>query len=219
MIKKTTMTVAALALVVGGGVFAADNTDLTQTINAGVLSTTILDENRADVTNPSVAMTALSASFDCETTTGSLGSNTERVYAANPDASDTGFVVSLAATGGTTDTWTDGGTNEYDFNDATTAGCDDGADSDNFAGQLSVDPSVATLTTDYSGSSTTGITQGSSSAFDEGTTDSITLLNAGATSDDVWRGYLTGIDLSQTVPAEQPATSYDINLTLDVVAQ
>ena len=48
--------------------------------------------------------------------------------------------------------------------------------------------------------------------------DSVTLLNAAAASDDIWRGYLTGVGMSQTIPAEQPADSYSVNMTLTAAA-
>lgn len=63
------------------------------------------------------------------------------------------------------------------------------------------------------------LVSGSSAAFNQGTTDSITLVNAGSTSNDVWRGYLSGATISQTIPAEQAADSYTLNLTLTATAQ
>ncbi len=124
----------------------------------------------------------------------------------------------MAATAGPTAVWSDGGTNTYDFNDPTTAGCSDGADTDTKIGQLSVDPSVSTLTTDCNSCVVTNITKGSSSAFVETSLNSITLLSAALASDDVWRGYLTGVGLSQTIPAEQTAATYTINMTLTATA-
>jgi len=216
------MTIAVLALVVGGTAFAqTDSTDLSQDINAGTLAAEILDNTRATVASPSVTMSATTASFDCETSTGTLGVNTERLYASNPGASNSGFTLDLAATGGATDTWSDG-SNDYDFNEPGDCTDDGASDTDSLAGQLSVDPSstTATLTTDCTSCTTTGVTQGSASAFDEGTLDSINLLNAGETSDDVWRAYLTDIALSQSIPAEQPAgTDYNLNLTMTITAQ
>jgi hypothetical protein len=85
---------------------------------------------------------------------------------------------------------------------------------------MTVDPSVGTLATGVCLSCvTTNITKGSSSAFNQGTTDSITLLTASAASNDVGDWHLQGVTISQTIPAEQgAATDYDINMTLSVVA-
>ena len=204
---------------------AANNTDLSQTINAGVLTTDIRDASRVTVASPNVAFSAASFSFDClsgaSRPTGTFGSGAERIYVDNPNAANNGWTLSLAATGGATDTWDNAGvTEQYDFNDTsgTPAGCADGGDADGFAGQLSVDPTVGTLNTDCTSCAGTSITLGSASAYDEGVTDSITLLNAAAGSDDIGRWYLTGVDMDQAIPAEQAPDSYTINMTLTVVA-
>ena len=212
-----------IILVVGGGVTSAASTPtFNQTINAGALSTDILDASRATVASPSATMSAKSFSFSCGSgagaSTGTFGTNTERIYVINPSGANNGWTLTMAATAGSTALWSDGGTNTYDFNDAGTGGCTDGADTDTKAGQLTIDPSVGTLTTDCTTCATTNITKGSSSAFVEGTLNSITLLNAAAASDDVWRGYLTGVTLSQTIPAETPAAAYTINMTLTATA-
>ena len=214
------MAVVANASV--GNAKAASTPTFNQTINAGVLSTDILDASRVPVASPSVAMTTKSFLFSCASgasaSTGTFGSGTQRIYVINPSGANNGWTLTMAATAGPTAVWSDGGTNTYDFNDATTAGCTDGVDTDTKAGQLTVDPSVSTLTTDCTSCVATNVTKGSSAAFVETTTNSVTLLSAALASDDVWRGYLTGVTLSQTIPAEQPAASYTINMTLTATA-
>src|SRR5688572_23548590 len=83
--------------------FAANTTDVTQTINAGTLSTDIMDASRVTVGSPSFAMSAKTFSFDCQAggsaSTGTLGSNTQRVYVSNPDGADSGWTLTMAATG------------------------------------------------------------------------------------------------------------------------
>ncbi len=212
----------ALTALFGGAVLAASNPTLTQSITVGVLATDILDASRVPVASPSAAMSTKAFSFDCQTggnaSTGTLGTNTERVYAMNPAADNNGFTLTIAATAGPTAKWANGAvTNTYDFNDPTTSGCTDGAgDADTLKGQLTVDPSVSTLTTDCASCTTTGITKGSATGFNQGTIDAITLINAAGSSDDIWRGYLTGIGLSQTIPAETPADSYSVNFTVTI---
>ena len=222
IIKSATYSVLLMPLL-GGMAFAASTPTLTQTITAGVLSTDILNATRTPVASPAVSMSSKAFAFDCQiganASTGTLGTNTERVYVINPSGANNGWNLTMAATGGATTTWANGGaTNRIDFNDPTTSGCTDGADTDTASGQMTVDPSVGTLTTDCTSCTTTGVTKGASSAFSQGVTDSLTVLSAAAGSDDVWRGYLTGASLSQVIPGETPADSYTLNLTLTATA-
>ena len=202
---------------------AASNSTFNQSINAGSLATDIRDASRVAVASPSVAMSAVTFPFACLTggaaPTGSFGSNTERIYVDNPGAANNGWTLTLAATGGATVLWQNtGSTQNYDYNDPTTGGCTDSADADTKAGQLTVNPSVSTLTTDCASCVTTNITKGSSTAYEQGVTNSVTLLNAALASDDIGRWYLTGVSMSQTIPAEQPADSYSLSLTLTTTA-
>jgi len=212
-------------LSMGSSVFAASNPTLTQTITAGVLSTDILDATRTPVTSPTVTMSTKAFSFDCQAginaSSGTLGTNSERVYLINPSGANNGWTLTMAATAGATATWSNAGaTNKFDFNDPSgaPAGCADGADTDTQSGQMTVDPSVGTLTTDCSSCTLTGVTKGASAAYSQGVTDSVTVLSAGATSDDVWRGYLTGGSIKQVIPGETPADAYSLNLTLTATA-
>jgi hypothetical protein len=213
-------------VVLGAQVSAAPTSDFTQTINPGTLVGSILDASRVSVASPAFAMSAKSVSLDCQfggsASTGAFGSATQRIYVTNADAADNGFTLTLGATAGATASWANtGATRTFDFNDptGTDPGCNDGADADARAGQLTVDPNAGTLTTDCTSCTATGVSKGSPAAFAQGVTDNVTLLNAGSSSDDVWRGYLSGATLSQTIPAETPADSYTINLTLTATAQ
>ncbi len=214
------LSVPAIAL-------AASNSNFTQTINNGTLTTDIMDASRSPVANPSVAMSAKSFSFNCyasgTASVGTFGTNSERVYVSNGDAADNGWTLTVGATGGATSTWANtGATQKFDFNDpsGSTPGCSDGADAgDALGGQMTIDPSAGSLTTDCTSCTSTGVSLGGSAAFNQGTTDSITLVNAGSTSNDVWRGYLTGASISQTIPAEQVADSYSLSLSLTATAQ
>lgn len=222
-IKYVLSVLAGLAVLCGvpQAALATNNSTFNQTINAGVLSVDILDASQASVGSPSIAMTAKSLSFSCQSggsaSTGTFGANAQRIYVMNPGGANNGWTLTLGATSGATATWTSGG-NSFDFNDAGTSGCSDGADVDTKAGQLTVDPSVGTLVTDCASCAATNITKGSSTPYVQGTADSVTLLNAAATSDDVFRGYLTGATLSQTIPAETPAGTYTVNMTLTATA-
>lgn len=214
---------AICVLALGAVTFAASTPTLTQIITNGVLSTDILDASRNPVAAPAVSMSSKAFAFDCQTganaSTGTLGTNTERVYVTNPGGADNGWNLTIAATGGATTTWANGGaTRRIDFNDPTTGGCTDGADIDSASGQMTIDPSAGTLITDCQSCSTTGVTKGASSAFSQGVQDVLTLLSAAAGSDDIWRGYMTGMTLRQVIPGETPADSYTLNMTLTATA-
>jgi hypothetical protein len=224
-ISHFALVLALIVATVAGGnyVFAASTSDFSQVISAGTLTTDIRDASRVTVASPSVTMSAKTFSFDCQSggsaSTGTFGTNTERVYIDNPDAADNGWTLAIAATGGATSLWQNAGTTaNFDFNDAGGSGCTDGADADTKGGQLTINAAAGSTTTDYSGSSTTGITLGASTAFVQSSVDSITIVTAANTSADIWRGYITGVSMSQTIPAEQAADTYTINLTLTVTA-
>ena len=223
--KIVALSLTAMATVgtLFGGlqVFAANTSNFTQTINPGVLSIDIVDGTTyVAVGSPSVTFPATTFSFNCQTVTSTFGTATQTIYIKNPDASDTGWVASIAGSA-VTAVW-DGAASDYDFNDPTGTGCTDGADvGDTVGGQMTIDPSVGTLSAGSCLScATTNITKGSSSSFSQGTTDSITLLNAAAGSSDIGDWKFTGVAISQKIPAEQAAASdYDINMVVSIVAQ
>lgn len=222
--KLNIAIVLALTVLMTGGlgtasyVLASATSNFTQTINASTLSVDIVDASYVTVGSPSVAMNAATFSFACQTATGSFGTASQQIYVKNPNAANNGWVVSLAASAPTA-YWDSTGT-KMDFNDPTSSGCTDGAYTDSLKGQMTVDPSAGTLAAGQCASCTTGnITKGSSAAFNEGTTDSITVLTGAAGSDDIGDWKLTGVSISQKIPAEQPAASdYNINLALSIVA-
>jgi hypothetical protein len=220
-LTRAFFVLAYVFILVGYPVFvsASDTSSFTQTINAGTLDVDIVDGSYVTVASPSVPMSASTFSFVCQTSTGTFGTVTEQIYVSNPDAADNGWTVSLAAAAPTT-LWESAGT-DFDFNDSGGLGCvDSGIDTDTYGGQMSVDPSVSTLASGQCATCTTNnITKGSSSAFEEGVTDSITILTGAASSDDIGDWTLVGVDVSQEIPAEQPAAGdYSISLTLSIVA-
>lgn len=213
----------AVAMIGGLGsatyVLASSTSNFTQTINAGTLAVDIVDASYVTVSSPTMAMAAATFSFSCQTKTGSFGTASEQIYVSNPDAADNGWTVSLAAAN-TTDIWDSAGT-DFDFNDPTGSGCTDGADAgDTVGGQMTVDPSGANLAVGQCASCvTTNVTKGSSAAFSEGVTDTITILTGAAASNDIGDWKLTGVSISQKIPAEQPAASdYNINMVLSIAA-
>lgn len=201
-----------------GTAWAASTSNFTQTINAGTLSVDIVDSNYDTVGSPSVTMSAATFSFECQTASGTFGTASQAIYIQNPDAADSGWTVSLAGSAASA-VWDSAGT-DFDFNDGGSSGCADSGDVDSLAGQMTVNANAGTLATGQCAScATTNVTKGSSTAFAQGATDSITLLTGAAGSNDIGDWKLTGVSVSQTIPAEQPAANdYDINMTLSVLA-
>lgn len=207
--KKILFGAILLSLItVSSPAHAAPVGRLNQTITAGVLSTDVVDSSRAPVTTPSFAMSSASASVECQTITGVYGSPMQRVAIDNPAGANSGWSLTIAASSGTNAKWTNG-THQYSYNNPAGSGCTEG--------QLSLDPSAATLGL-YGVSSNTGITKGNAASFAANTTNAITLLSASAGSDDIWSGYMTGIGVSQKIPAGQPAGLYWLDLTQTVTA-
>ena len=211
-------------LLLASFVYAADTSQFQVEITPGTLSIDIADSTNsyATVAAPSVDFASSAFSFACQSTAGVFGTATETIYVQNPDASDTGWTIGLAAAN-PTDLWASisAPAVTFDFNDPTTAGCTDGGDADTVAGQLSVDPSSSSTigTGDCLTCATTGVTAGSASAYNQAVVDSIQIFSGAAGSDDIGDWEIIGVDLDQTLPGEQPAYSdYALDFTLSVVA-
>ena len=200
---------AALFVVVSAGApvayaaLTAPST-LTQTIEAGVLSTDVRDASNVVVGSPSFAMNSTTVSTSQQTSTGTLGESAKRLTVDNPGAANGGWTLSLnAAVPGTT-VWTDGGSSTYAYNGNGTT-----------TGQLTVNPAAGTIVANSG--TITNISKGSSTAFTGSTP--ITLLDAAAGSDDILNVYVTGIGLSQSIPANTPAGSYSISMVQTVATK
>lgn len=205
-------------------VLASGTSEFSQTITAGSLATDIVDASFVTVASPAVSLDNTAFSFSCQisTTTDALGTATEQLYVSNPDASDTGWKLNIAATD-PTDVWASAGT-DFDFNEAGTKGCvDDGATTDAgdaLAGQLRLDPTGGVIGTgNCSGCTVTGVSVGGYDAFVEGSNNSIDLMEGASGSDDIGDWTLEQIDVGVKIPGEQPAASdYTISLTLTIEA-
>ncbi len=188
------------------------------TSSAGSLNTDIVDASGISVGSPSFGFSSLIVPVVCGSTTATIGTAAQKLRLKNT-TDDPSWTVSIAATGGATALWSDGGTNAYDYNDSggSPGGCSDSGDPDSKGGQLTINPSVSTVTP-RPVCSGTGISKGSSSAFSEGSINAITLLNSSAGTDAWCYWDVTGISASQQIPGGQLPGSYSLNLTLTVVA-
>lgn len=212
-------TTYCFRVVESGGTTLTTYTSYPQiTTGNGVLAVDIVDGTGTPVVSPSYAMSTTGYLFNCDPSTTTLGTSAQRIEISNFTAS-AAWNITIAATAGNTDTWSDGGTNSYDFNDpgGAPAGCTDGGDTDTDAGQLTLDASVGT-STPRAGCSNTGISLGSSAAYNEGTVDAITLISASSSAEVSCSWELTGADGLQQLPQDQASGSYTINLTLTATA-
>ncbi len=202
-----------------GIAYAANTVSLSQTISDGVQAVDFVDSDGASVGSPSVSFAGLTFSSTYQTGTGTMGTASQKIRVSNP-TSDATWTVSIAATSGTTALWTTGSVT-YDFNDSGTTGTDD-ADTDTKGGRLTINPSVATVAgipDDDTCSPSTGITKGSSAAFQEVATQvsSITLLTGGSSATTYCSWDMTDISLSQVVPGRQPSGTYSLGFTVSIL--
>jgi hypothetical protein len=182
---------------------------------AGSLSADIVDSDGDSVTSPTVTMSPAAFALVSQTVDGTFGESTQRLRIENTTASAP-WSLSVAADAGPTATWSTG-SQEYDFNDPSPS-AGDGIDADGFGGQLEVDPSVATSAPE-GGCTNTGISLGSQSAFNqEDATNSITIVSADGTAETSCYWDITGVDLLQSIPAEQVNGAYTIDMTITAVA-
>lgn len=190
----------------------------TATYTSPVLSVDVVDGSGNPVASPGAVLSSLESRFACQTATGAITAASDSIRVNNTTANGN-WTASIAASAGATARWSNGSV-QYDFNDSggSPAGCGDGADADNQAGQLSLNPAAATLTP-QSGCSSAGVTKGASAAFVEGTVNAVTLMSASSSQVACYYD-LSGVAVSQKVPAETPAsvTPYALPLVITVTA-
>ncbi|MBI3573370.1 MAG: hypothetical protein HY092_04180 [Candidatus Kerfeldbacteria bacterium] len=194
-----------IALVVLGAVLVVPNMTLATsgvTFNqsiTGTLDIGIVDGSGNTVGSPSITFSSKTFTASGQTSTGTLGSASQKMRVTNPTSTAT-WALTVAATSGNTTLWSDG-SNTMDFNGSASAG------------RLTVDASGSTLA-GVGGTSTSNITKGSSTSFVQGTTDSITLLSAGGSAAAPGQWDLTSVSLTQDIPALQATGNYSIGMTL-----
>lgn len=213
MIAQSGLLAIGLVAIASAVALAASNSTLSQAITAGTLAIDIVDSGGTTVASPAVTFAGATYSYATQQTTGTLGTSSERIRVYNPTAT-AAWTASIAGSA-TTAVWDATGATDYDFNDASGSGYTDGADTDSFGGQLAVAPAGATLA-GVSGCSTSNISLGSNSAFVEGTTDSISIASS-TTGATFCRWDITGVGLTQNLPAGQATGNYSLNLVLSIL--
>lgn len=179
------------------------DSELSQEIVAGTISTDIRDNTGAIVGAPSFSMDQAVLSTSQQSVNGVFGDDNQRISVDNPGGAPSGWTLTLNASDPGTGVWSNvGDTESYAYNGSAAAG------------SLTVNPAAGVLTS-VTGTNN-GITLGTSSAF-SGVTP-ITLMTASGLADNIWNGYLTGVGLTQTIPASQPAGAYTLELTQTLAA-
>jgi len=194
----------------GDNVQTAFSATANGTTLSGIKSIDIVDGSGNSVGSPSISFSSKNFSFDTQDATATFGISSQKIRVDNETSTAT-WTANLAGSA-TTATWTSG-SNHYDFNDG--SGYTDGADADSYGGQMTVDPSTGTIA-GVSGCSTSNVSVGASDSFVEGTNNSIDLFSAAAGASTPCKWDLTGVSLTQKIPASQPAGSYAINLVLTI---
>lgn len=167
--------------------------------SAGSVATDIVDAGGSPVVSPSVPFSASMFNWSSLQSTATLGTTDQKIRVTSTNAN---WTVAVSATSGPTAVWNSGG-NNYDFNGLASAG------------RLQVDASSGTVTP-QGGCATTGLSKGSVAYFAQGTQDSVTLISgASAQTGCYWD--LTGVSMTQDVPATQATGSYSLGMTLTAV--
>ena len=180
--------------------YADDVTELTQVISAGVLSTDVTDASGNTVASPTITFPVKTQETGVQTSQATYPSGTNRALVSNPGAT-AAWRLQLQAEDGPTALWTSGG-DTFDYNGTAAQG------------QMTIDATGATLATLHG--TATGITQqASAETFAQGSKDVLDILTA--TGGVMWEGYLTGINISQTIPSLQATGTYRINLLQTVI--
>ena len=188
-------------------------------ITPATLGVDIVNASGASVASPSIAFSALTTSFTCQSNSATLGTASERMRISNGTANEL-WTLSIAATGGVTANWSNGSTGQYDFNDTAGSppGCSDGADTDSLPGRMSIDPSTVNVSSLQYDCSAAGVSKGSLAGFSQGVTDALTIATTSSSAIDNCDYDITDVTISQQVPAERPPGNYTINMTITVTA-
>lgn len=165
----------------------------------GSLSVDVVDSGGTSIASPSVSFSSKMFDWTTQSSTATLGISAQKIRVTNSTATAT-WTLSIAAQSGNTALWTNGG-NTYDFNGTASAG------------RLQINGSVGTITP-QGGCVATGISKGVATYFAQGTQDSITLLSASGSAQTGCYWDLTGVGMSQDIPASQATGTYTLNLTL-----
>ena len=179
----------------------------------GSLGVQFVNGSGTPITSPNTdtVFSGALSSPSVQDTDATLLNDTDKLLEIHNSSSNSGWGVSLAATGGPTAEW-ESGLDSYPFNASTSAN-----------GQLSVDMNASSRTahgSDPTGAacSTTGTSLGTGITAFSNVVSAITLLTGSPSTafNCTWR--LRDVALSQSIPANQAGGSYVLDITATMVA-
>lgn len=167
----------------------------------GSLSVDIVDSLGDSILSPVASFLAAGFDWSAQLSTGTLGISSQKIRVSNTTTTPT-WTLSISATANT-DLWTSGG-NTYDFNGTSVTG------------RLQMNASTATVTP-QSGCATTGVSKSAAAYFIQGTQDAVNLIVAGPTAETNCYWDITGINMTQDIPALQNTGNYALNLVVTAI--
>lgn len=167
----------------------------------GSLSVDIVDSGGNSVVSPTASFLAAGFNWSAQLSTGTLGVASQKIRVSNTTSTPT-WTLSVSAAANT-DLWTSGG-NTYDFNGSAATG------------RLQMNASTATVTP-QSGCATTGVSKSAAAYFVQGTQDAVNLIVAGPTSETNCYWDITGVTMTQDIPALQNTGNYALNLVVTAI--
>ena len=181
-------------------------------VTIGDLSVDIVDDSVMSISSPVIDFGEMSFSHSSVETTSTFGTDDFSILIEN-QTPDSQWTLYLSAE--SPDSLWEGENYSLDFNDVD--GATDGLDVDTAGGQMTIDPSVATITPS-TGCSSDALSLGSEASFSEGVIDSISILSAASSAEIDCSWEITGIQITQMVPANQYSDDYSLGLVLTAVA-
>ncbi|HAS00252.1 MAG: hypothetical protein US57_C0004G0011 [Candidatus Moranbacteria bacterium GW2011_GWC2_37_73] len=167
----------------------------------GSLSVDIVDSIGSTILSPVASFIAAGFDWSAQISNGTLGVASQKIRVSNTTTTPT-WTLSISATANT-DLWTSGG-NTYDFNGSAATG------------RLQMNASTATVTP-QSGCATTGVSKSAAAYFIQGTQDAVNLIVAGPTAETNCYWDITGITMTQDIPALQNTGNYALNLVVTAI--
>lgn len=170
-------------------------------VSEGVISVDIVNALGDIVETPKVLMSPISYKFDSQVTSGTLGTNSEKIRLSNPTGVSS-WSVSIAASEGENAQWKDDQGHTINYNTTQTS--------------MSINPSSGVITK-VDGGEITGLSLGSQASFSQGNVSSITLFSANENAQSFSQFDLENIIIQQIIPPKQPSGNYEFNFTITAV--
>ena len=168
--------------------------------SGGALTFDIVNASGVSVASPSFTFLSRNFAWTSGGSLGYMGTSSQKLRVTNSRKTKD-WSLDIAATSGIGSLW-ESTDSDYDFNGSFDEGI------------LFVSPDAETAITPESGCPTTGLSVGALANFEQGVTDSITILSASSSAYTNCYWDLTGLALWQIIPKRQPAGSYSIGMTL-----